>query len=76
MFLYSLYSKNIELIDVNSVTEQEMNLSQKNFSNQCEQTGRHTHMFHTLIKKENTQRNANISVQWVLWCSIYKFYML
>ena len=52
MFLYSLYSKNIELIDVNSVTEQEMNLSQKNFSNQCEQTGRHTHMFHTSIKKK------------------------
>ena len=64
--LYVLYSNIIELIDVNSVTEQEIesfpkefleslskrsNLSRKNFSNQCDQPGRHTHIFHTLIKE-------------------------
>ena len=51
------------------------NLSRKNFSNQCEQAGRYTHIC-SHIDQRNTQRNASIPVQWVFWCSLYKSYKL
>ena len=51
------------------------NLSPTNFSNQCEQAGRHTHIC-THIHQSTTPGNASIPVQWVFWCSLYKSYML
>ena len=51
------------------------NLSQKNFSNQCEQAGRLTQIC-SHIDQRNTQGNTSIPVQWVFWCSLYKPYML
>ena len=51
------------------------NLSRKNFSNQCEQTGRHTHIC-SYTDQRNIQRNASIPVQWVFWFSLYESYML
>ena len=73
--LYSLYSNNIVLIDVNSALNRRWNLSQKNFSNQCEQACRQTHIC-SHIDQRNSQSNASITVQWVFWCSLYKSYML
>ena len=51
--LYSLYSNNIELIDVNFVTEQDMQSFPKEFLKSCQQTGRHIHI---RIYQRNTQR--------------------
>ena len=80
-----LHKKNIciatvitELIDVNSVTEQEM----QSFPNQflksiwtSWQTHTQTHIC-TNIHQSTTPRNASIPVQWVFLCSLYKTYML
>ena len=51
------------------------NFSRRNFSNQREQTGWHTHIY-SHINQRKTQRNASIHVQWVFRCSLYKSYML
>ena len=70
--LYSLYSNNIELVDVSSFTEQEM----QSFPNQffksmwtSWQTHTHTHIC-THIHQSTTPGNASIPVQWVFWCSL------
>ena len=51
------------------------NLFRINFSNQCEQAGRHTHIC-THIHQSTTPGNASIPVQWNFWCSLHKSYML
>ena len=74
--LCSLYSNNIELIDVSSVTEQEMQSFPKKFLKSM-WTSWQTHTricSHT--HQRNTQESASIPVEWVFWCSLYKSYML
>ena len=77
--LYSLYSNNIELTDVNSVTEQVMQSFPNQFLKSFEQADRHTHTHShicTHIHQSITPGNASIPVQWVFWCLLYKSYML
>ena len=56
-----------ELIDVNFVTEQETDLSRKNFSNQGEQTGRHTHFFIHWSKKHSKERLHSCVVSFLVF---------
>ena len=74
--LYSLYSNNIELIDVNSVAEQDMqSFPNQFFKSMWTSWQTHTHIC-THIHQSTTPGNASIPVQWVFWCSLYKSYML
>ena len=71
--LYSLYSNNIELIDVNFVTEQDMQSFPKEFLKSM-RTNWQTHT-HTHWSKKHSKENS-IPVLWVFWYSLYKSYML
>ena len=73
--MYSLYSNNIELIDVNSVNEQEKQFFPKEFLRSMWTSWQtHTHLFTHWPKKYSKERL--IPVQWVFYCSLYKSYML
>ena len=74
--LYSLYSNNIELIDINSVTEQEMQSVPNQFLKSMWTSWQtHTHIC-TYIHQSTTPANSSIPMQWVFWWSLYKSYML
>ena len=70
--IYSLYSNNIKLIDVNSVAKQEMvSFPEEYFESVWTSWQTHTHtqtQTYTCsrVDQRNTQKNASIPVQWVL----------
>ena len=66
--LYSLYSYNIELIDVNSVTEQEMQSFPKEFlKSMWTSYQTHTHLFTHCLKKHSKERLYSCVVSFLVF---------
>ena len=73
--LCNLYSNNIELIDVTSVTEQEMQSFPKEFLRSMWTNWQtHTHFFTHLSKKHSKERLHSYAVSFLVFTE--KFYML